>query len=257
MLLCLVLIVIAALAYQKMTHIQEIREGFNTTTNGLGDIVACPANWNLLADLSSKGITTCNDKGKPVCALVSGEATKDGIPSCTTMFHEYLTTQGVEFCPTSMPNYFENPITAASGCTSGLIASDMSSPKDPSLPSCTHYKSTKDFTEMNSCYNQKALDSTVLFGEMAAKQLVPLGGSPLVYTTQVTYHPPGQAGLTHMCYSDAQTLAAIDIIKKQGSTDPKLLAMEAGIPTGTLKSSCEAQFKVYVAKSMNESDLTD
>lgn len=257
MLLCLVLIVIAALAYQKMTYIQEIREGFDITTNGLGDIVACPTNWNLTPELSSKGITTCNEKGKPVCALVSDDATKDGIPSCTKMFHDYLETQGVEFCPSTMPNYFENPVTAASGCTSGAIASDMSSAKDPSVPTCTIYKSTQNFTEKDSCYNQKELASTILFGNDATKQLVPLGGSPLVYTTQMTYHVPGQTGLTHTCYPDKQTMAAITTIQQQGSTDPKLLALSSRISTGTSKSSCEAQYKVYIAKSMNESNLTD
>jgi len=247
MLLCLVLIVIATLAYQKLAL---LREGFVNIAYENTESSVCPAN---LTSNRKNNIVFCNDtKGLPVCALIADDRTRDGIPACHTIINEYLKKQGDKFCPPSMPHYFENP-AGTSGCTTSLLVPNKTAPTDPSAPMCAVYENDQDMTDRNSCFNQKELNATPLFGANPSVQLIPYIGKPAAYITMMSYHPPNST-VVNQCYADTHLSA---VLNKMQSKDPQAMAIATKLKSGVWGSSCAAHKKVYIDHTLQASDLTN
>ena len=240
MLLCLVLIVIAILACQKLLL---IREGFDNIVYDDTESSVCPA--NLTAKLK-QGITFCNDAhGLPACALIGNAETPSGIPACHTIMKEYLADQGAQFCPLTQPRYFENALTGTSGCTASFLTADNMAPADPSAPQCTVYNSDQDFTTITSCFNQKQLEQTKTFGINPVKQLMPFHGSPPAYITSVSYNI-ASTPLPQYCYPDEHMLKILEYLQQvdTGTLHSYYIELAAIIRSGTWGGSCEALQKV-------------
>ena len=255
MLLCLVLIVIATLAYQKLAL---IREAFTNIAYTDTELSVCPAT---LTAKRENNIIFCNDKkGLPACALIADDRTRDGIPACHVIINEYLEKQAAEFCPPSMRYYFEDPVAGTSGCTASLLVKNKTAPADPSAPKCAVYQNDQNITDVNSCFNQKELETTALFGTNAVKHLIPIGGNPSAYLTVMQYTPPGRSA-PNACAPDKHAKVVVDYMqrhadKSQNATEKSILqAVDALIPTGKFLLSCEAQRKVYVDHTLQQSDL--
>jgi hypothetical protein len=260
MLLSLVLIVIATLAYQKLAL---IREGFlipyaNTESS------TCAAN---LTSNMKDGIVICNDKeGLPVCTLTPNDSTRQKqIPPCQEIIQQYYDGQAAKFCPPSMKNYFEDPANKTSGCTSGVLNSTRTAPENSTAIQCAIYESDLDTITQTSCFNQKQLETTPLFGDNPTKILMPITiKDPPPYITVVSYERTGTS-MKNMCVPEAHATHIINYMRK--NTDKTLPAekqatemagwkiAEDFIKTGKFIGSCEAQKKVYVDRTMQESDL--
>jgi len=260
MLLCLVLVVIAALAYQKLALIQE---AFQNISYDDTELSTCPA--NLTAE-RKKGIVVCNDKeGLPVCTLGANTNANNKIPHCSEILHEYYGAHAAAFCPPSMPNYFEDSANGTSGCTSGQLKPNKKAPAMDSAIQCGIYESDLDTTTQTSCFNQMQLETTELFGENATKHLLPIGGEPSAYVTVMQYKRPGSS-LPNRCVPDAHATHLIDYMQRhidttlsadqQQSEIDTLTSIDQFVKTGKFVGSCEAQKKVFVDRSLQESDLS-
>jgi len=259
MLLCLVLIIIATLAYQKLVLIQE---GFKNKSVADTESSTCPTK---LTAVRKKGIVFCNDKDNiPVCTL-GANGTNDDIPACSEIIKKYFEDQAVKFCPPSMPNYFENPPRNTSGCTSGTLNQTRTGPAIDSAIQCSVYDSDLDTTTQSSCFNQKQLETTVLFGEKSTKNLIPIAiTKPAAYITVMQYTRPGTS-LPNGCVPNAHAQHIIKYMRshidkslpadRQQMEITGLAMAEQFIKTGKFVGSCEAQRKVYVDRTLQESDL--
>lgn len=258
MLLSLVFVVIAALAYQKLAI---IREGFNTIAVAETQSVTCPQD---LTVERINGITYCNDKEKKHVCTLGGNGTPD-YPTCAAAIEEIFKKKALEFCPPSMKNYFEDPANNTSGCTSGTLNQTRTAPKETSAIQCAIYDSDLDTTTMTSCFNQKQLETTQLFGDNATKNLMPIAiTKPAAYVTVMQYKRPGTS-MPNGCVPDEHAKHIIDYMRKhidktlpgdQQEKEMGTLAMgEQFIKSGNFLGSCEAQKKVYVDHTLQESDL--
>ena len=259
MLLSLVLVIIATLAYQKLAIIREaFTEDENTESS------TCPAN---LTSEVKNGIVICNDKkGLPVCTLTPNDSTRQKqIPPCQEIIQQYYDGQAAKFCPPSMKNYFEDPANKTSGCTSGVLNSTRKAPKNSTAIQCAIYESDLDTITQTSCFNQKQLETTQLFGDEAAKTLFPIPIlTPQPYITLVSYKRPGTS-VQNLCVPEVhathivhymqthidKTVAAEQQEREMGG----LKMAEDVLKTGKFIGSCEAQKKVYVDHTLQESDL--
>jgi len=256
MLLSLVFIVIAALAYQKLVI---IREGFIAVAETQS--IACPQD---LTVERINGITYCNDKEKKHVCTLGGNGTPD-YPTCADAIDKPFNKKALEFCPPSMKNYFEDPTNNTSGCTSGTLNQTRTAPKETSAIQCAIYDSDLDTTTMTSCFNQNQLETTQLFGENATKNLMPVAiTKPAAYVTVMQYKRPGTS-MPNGCVPDEHAMHIIDYMRKhidktlpadQQEKEMGTLAMgEQFIKSGNFLGSCEAQKKVYVDHTLQESDL--
>lgn len=143
---------------------QEQSEGFetsNTYSVQSLDINTCPSYAPEIQ--TAKGSTDCC-QGDAVDGKCNGVTfcTKSpayvGVPSCVDKWREYFKNKGTNFCPPTMPNYFENIMdsSAPKGCSAGPISTDGKMPLDNTQKQCKVYNSEGDNTsKLNSCYVEK------------------------------------------------------------------------------------------------------
>jgi hypothetical protein len=264
MLVCLILIVIAALAYQKLVL---IREGFDNIGYETTERPVCPTK---LKAKRKNGQTYCNDeKGLPVCAIIADDKTRDGVPACHIILDEYFDAQADNFCPPSMPNYFEDVVAKTSGCSTGLLNDTRTAPREANAPKCIVYNDDQDITVSSSCFNQNQIETTQVFGVSPIKYLIPVSSpdnnGQRAYLTQMVYNQP-DTSFTRPCYPDRHAKYVLDYMKRhinksQLSPEQKANQLkvvnkaEALIKTGNWISSCEAQKRVFIDRTMKESEL--
>jgi hypothetical protein len=138
-------------------------EGFQTqpyTVNDL-DINLCPSYATEIQ--TAKGSTDCC-QGDMIDGKCNGTTfcTKSpaypGVKACVDKWREYFKDKGVNMCPPTMPNYFENiqNKNAIKGCSAGPIVADGSVPKDSTARQCKIYVSEADnLRKADSCYVEK------------------------------------------------------------------------------------------------------
>lgn len=140
---------------------QDIKEGFQTYSVNDLDINTCP---NYAPEIqTSKGSTDCC-QGDMVDGKCNGTTfcTKSpayaGVQACVDKWRDYFKDKGLNFCPPTMPNYFEdvtNP-QALKGCSAGPIVADGSLPKDGSAKQCKVYASEVDNKgKADSCFVER------------------------------------------------------------------------------------------------------
>jgi hypothetical protein len=139
------------------------KEGFQTqgySVNDL-DINTCPPSAPEIQ--TSKGSTDCCT-GDLIDGKCNGTTfcTKSpaypGVSSCVDKWRSYFKDKGVNFCPPTMPNYYENILKGAApkGCSAGPILQDGTLPKDGTAKQCKIYPNEDDNkTKTDSCYIEK------------------------------------------------------------------------------------------------------
>jgi hypothetical protein len=142
---------------------QEHTEGFQSTSYSVKDldIRTCPSFASEIQ--TARGNTDCC-QGDMVDGKCNGTTfcTKSpsyaGVPACDEKWREYFTTKGTDFCPPTMPHYFEDVInpSAIKGCSAGPITKDGKMPKDATAKQCKVYPSEEDnLSKIDSCYLEK------------------------------------------------------------------------------------------------------
>jgi hypothetical protein len=115
------------------------------------------------------------------CTL-NGKGTNE-LPNCVNLLQTLFENKSNEYCTSSLPNYFEDRDKNIKGCTSGQLNEIMTGPKNSNQPKCFIYSSSQENNiSVDSCLNQKKLDSVECFGNNCTKQLTQANKSlpPLV-----------------------------------------------------------------------------
>jgi hypothetical protein len=242
-----VVVLLLALYYLdwKVTH-----EGFTTQTSSTttGSLSFCPKSTTPFFDKS--GDTVCCDgvvkgnicQGKPVCALSSGHKS---LPTCQSFMKTYYQEKGKQICPSSLPNYFENPSKHISGCTDGQLNSDMNGPNLPNANVCTVYNTEEENqSKKDSCFNQKRLANIQCFGKDCTKTLSYQASSK---SNLVSVEFTGLDGHRHTCYEKD---SYIDYLNHSQPNWRKNMNFD---PEKNSKM-CDVAKKIYVDRTMDAKD---
>lgn len=159
-------------------------EGFKTNTNDINhNLESCPQGmksfYNLNGDIvCCEGDILANKCISDKQCILSG--TSKDIQSCVNMVLNDYETKGVDYCMPSMPNYFEDG--KIKGCTNGKLNNTLSAPASKNQPTCYIYLDhDTNLNSVNSCLNNKVLDSVQLFGNEATKTLIqPVPEKPIL-----------------------------------------------------------------------------
>lgn len=139
-------------------------EGFATqrsySVNDL-EISACPTYTNEIQ--TAKGKTDCCTgeliDGKCNAKTFCTKSPKyDNVPTCIEAWRQYFRKKGIDFCPATMPNYFEdvrNP-QAMKGCSASSIVKDGKTFTDGTKKRCQIYATEAlNKSKSDSCYLEK------------------------------------------------------------------------------------------------------
>jgi hypothetical protein len=146
-------------------------EGFETTPSDIA-LTTCPPSEANESQMMKSRVppgdtnTYCYDGEAQKCSLSHDKSKKE---SCTQYYSAFLRSKATSRCPISMPNYFQdlryvnNVDKSVRGCTAGVRTTDGKSPAGGEKR-CIIYTSQKDDLEkLDSCTNQKRLESAQCF----------------------------------------------------------------------------------------------
>jgi len=141
-------------------HLTDCPMGFKLFYKTNGDMICCDG--EIVANRClGKGQCTLNAKGT------------EEIPECIDFIMQDYRKKALEFCPQSMPNYFEDKINKSKGCTNGSYNNTMTAPSTTDQPQCIIYSlQTDNMNNLNSCYNNRRLEQAQCFGNNCTKQIV-------------------------------------------------------------------------------------
>ena len=176
LLFCLLLLAITVvLGSYFMIEKSKMEEPFFDATSGNMDIQlqACPPGTESLNE-TTKGTVSCCDgtivdglcNGTTVCSLSTDSPT---LPSCVNLLRKRFADKAAQFCPKSIPNYYEDVSVQPNkqGCTAGARTTNGSAPVESTtpMPRCTIYQNRKDNdNKVDSCQTIKALAAVVCPG---------------------------------------------------------------------------------------------
>jgi hypothetical protein len=228
-LLLLVVIVITVLIFQKIT---ETKEGFfaNSRRLTLPRITTCPHTMNSYTD--SKGeILCCEGKvtdniceGQTVCTMTPSSSSQ--YDSCQTYIEDYFIKQATQFCPPSLPRFWEN--SKSSGCASETLADATGPGQNASM--CRVYSplSKENDTKADSCVNRKLLDSfkSSSFCSQAKCNASIISGENQPATIGATYK--NAQGITSFCESAESAIRNANSTLSGNQREERLVAINNG-----------------------------
>jgi hypothetical protein len=137
---------------------------------------ACPSGYKSFYD--NNGNTVCCD-GEIIAnkCLSDNQCTLNGggtpdLPNCTELILKMYEKKSKEYCMPSLPNYFEDKSKNIKGCMSGPLNDTMTGPQKWDQAKCMIYPSfEQNNNSIDSCTNQKLLDSAQCFGNNCTKDL--------------------------------------------------------------------------------------
>jgi hypothetical protein len=151
-------------------------EGFETTPSDIS-LTTCPPSEANESQMMKSRVppgdtnTYCYDGETQKCSLSHDKSKNE---SCTHYYSAFLRSKATSRCPRSMPNYFQdlryvnNVDKSVRGCTAGVRTSDGKSPA-AGEKQCIIYTNQKDDLEkLDSCTNQKRLESAQCFSSGVA-----------------------------------------------------------------------------------------
>ncbi len=158
LLAALLILIVVFLVVRRNT--KDRSEGFADPPN----LTACPSNLKKFS--SEQGIDCCDGEvvggkcvGTPACTL--SEKSGD-LPRCSSYQTIKLASDGMNYCPSSLPNYFTKD--GEGYCTASPINLKKDGPVNPAADMCTVILSSLErrLADPNSCANKKQLEELVI-----------------------------------------------------------------------------------------------
>lgn len=184
--------------YSRTSEV-KVKENFAVTPTAADDMTmrditlqSCPAETT---SFTANGITKCcngdiiNNKcnGTEICALSSSTA----LPSCQELLKKSLQEKALQFCPTSLPRYFEtteNPNRKRNdkpmkGCTASARSPDGKTVIDSTARKCFVYPTNNENLEnADSCYNVRIAEAYKCPGTGKSAQIMNLGNGTILHS---------------------------------------------------------------------------
>ena len=208
-----ILIICVILYYQTDTE-PDTTEGFDGNY-----LSACPSGYKTF--YQSNGTAACCNGEVHGSTCLSAEQCTMGkstheMENCVDFILKEYKIKGKEFCPKTLPNYYEDRSKNVKGCTSGNINAQLNGPANEGQPKCMIYPTaTENNARMDSCLNQRILDMYPCFGNNCTKSYIDFsqqGGSvpPLL---MVSFSD--NTGMHHVSYTKASAERYLDVVNPQ------------------------------------------
>lgn len=205
----LLCVIVAAIVIIYLIH--NVDTISSMSSEGFISITACPNSTTTY--VTSDGSTNCCDSdvvdkqcnGNIVCSL-SPKPT-NGILTCMEWLMREWRKRSDQFCAPSIPYYYGTigrKQGSSEGCSASQCTADGSAPSDSTQPTCKIYQTSVDeYGQIDSCFNQKALNTMAVPIPTATKQIIPIGWSGKKYPALLiaTYLPPNGTSMVPVtCY---------------------------------------------------------
>lgn len=177
----IIVIIIVSIGFYYQSMFTPIAEPFESLT-----IRSCPSGYGSF--YAPNGTASCCEgnrfiggqcESNNVCTIGSGPN------SCAEMIMKQFMKKGHEFCPPSMPSYFEDLSVPRKGCVNGPRNEYFTGPMNESQPQCMIYNTEKEnILSETSCLNEKELEE-YNFGYECKKSIVKMENNmpPLLMIT--------------------------------------------------------------------------
>lgn len=209
---------------------------------------SCPSGYNTFYH-SDGSMQCCNGEvianrciGDLQCTL--GKGTSD-MPNCVEAILQEYKIKGKEFCPTSMPSYFEDRSVGKKGCINGRWNQTLSGPATNTQAQCILYNTPpENQNNVNSCFNQKHLEEYKCFGDNCTKSFIQFDADkpPLLSITFTD-----TVGMPHTAYSRDSVIRFLD------ARDPEWRNRGFNVSKHIVIAEVAKAF--YIDKTMSQSDV--
>ena len=213
-------------------YLSSCPSGYKSFYDAKGNIVCCDGDIMANKCLSDNQCTL-NGKGTP------------DMPNCTDLIQRMYLDKSKEFCSSSLPNYFEDRAKNIRGCMSGSLNNTMTGPKNFKQHTCYIFPEfEKNFNFINSCSNQRQLDSTPCFGNNCTKELVqPNPNAPPLVAIGFT----DSSGMHRVAYTKQSMENFLNVTNPQWQNQ--------GIELTKNINVAEVAKAFYIDKTMNQSEI--
>ncbi len=168
---CIIIIFVIVLfvIYNKPNNIENFENNYY--------LRACPSGYKSFYD-SDGNLGCCDGQIVANKCIGDNQCTMNGkgnktMPDCVSFILNDYEQKSKQYCPLSLPSYFEDISKNSKGCTNGLLNDNLNGPKNNTQPTCIIYKSLdENINSKNSCYNQKLLDDFPCFGNNCVKTII-------------------------------------------------------------------------------------
>lgn len=217
---------------------------------------SCPSSLQQFSDMNGDILCCKGDvngrkcNGNIVCAV---SATSSSVPSCKIYRAKYLEEQGLKFCPSSMPNYYENIQSGIKGCTYGAINITGEAPATINQKTCIVY-SDKDNAQYSetSCIVQKSLEKMYTPSTVTDRKLINVGNNMSI--PLATYLDDMK--MPRQCSNKESLIMHYNRLIANAKTNQDKVRLEKMMNDMINRSIfvCENAQKVFIDKSMSKSD---
>jgi hypothetical protein len=188
--------------------------------------------------------------GDIVCAV---SATSTSIPSCKVYRTKYLDEQSTKFCPSSMPNYYENTQSGVKGCTYGGVNATGEAPATISQKTCIVYSNNENtLHNETSCLTQKSLEKMYVPTTVTDRKLINVGNN--LSLPLATYLDDMK--MPRQCTNKDSMIKYYNYLIKVAKTNEEKVRLEKVLNDMINKHIfvCENAQKVFIDKSLSKSD---
>ena len=212
-------------------YLRSCPSGYNTFYHSDGSMQCC--NGEVIANRCIGDLQCTLGKGAP------------DMPNCVDAILEEYKVKGKEFCPASMPSYFEDRSAGKKGCIKGRWNQTLSGPATNTQAQCVLYNTPpENQNNINSCFNQKHLEEYPCFGDNCKKSFIHFyPDSPPLLAINFT----DTAGMPHTAYSRDSVIRFLD------ARDPEWRNRGFNVSTRIIIAEVAKAF--YIDKTMSQSDV--
>jgi hypothetical protein len=175
---------------------------------------ACPSGYKTYYQTDGTA-ACCNGEVHGSKCLSDGKCTlgvsTPEMENCVSFILKEYKIKGKEFCPSTLPSYYENGDQKIKGCTNGNLNPQLNGPAMDGQPKCVIYKSSaENNNKLDSCLNKRILDMYPCFGNNCAKSYIDFSqqNASIPPLLMVSFSDP--SGMHHASYTKASAERYLD-----------------------------------------------
>jgi hypothetical protein len=170
------------------------------------------------------------------------------LENCVSFILKEYKIKGKEFCPITLPSYYENSDLKIKGCTKGNLNPQLNGPATEGQAKCVIYKSSAENNNiLDSCLNKRILDMYPCFGNNCSKSYIDFSGRNASIPPLLMVSFSDTSGMHHVSYTKASAERYLDAVWPQWR--------QGGLNLDKNIIISEVARAFYIDKTMAQSDI--